>query len=142
VALKAVRLALTGCLVLRFAAPALAAEPTAVEEAPVSRSTERVKEAAVKPRRSRPLSLSAYMYGHASLPDDPSRDRPRFESRIDVQGTARRSHNEAIAVFLKDTEHSIYQGGSYSRTPMGSPIVNFAPALEWGAKKVKEKFKK
>jgi hypothetical protein len=86
--------------------------------------------------------MTAYMYGHAPLPDDPSRDRPRFESRIDVHGTARRSHNEAIAVFFRDTEHSIYQGGSYSRTPMGSPIVNFAPAIEWGAKKVKEKFKK
>jgi hypothetical protein len=139
--MKAVRLALIGCSVLLFAAPAFAAEPTAVKEAPAPATTERLKEAVARPRRSRPLNMSAYMYGHTPLPDDPSRDRPRFESRIDVQGTARRSHNEAIAGFLKDTEHSIYQGGSYSRTPMGSPIVNFAPAIEWGAKKVKEKFK-
>ena len=140
--MKAVRLAFIGCLVLLLATPAFAAEPTAEKEAPAAISSERVKEAAVRPRRSRPLSMSAYMYGHTPLPGDPSHDRPRFEARIDVQGTARRSHNEAIAVFLKDTEHSIYQGGSYSRTPMGSPIVNFAPALEWGAKKVKEKLRK
>jgi len=139
--MKAVRLALISCLVLLLGAPAFPSEPTAVKEAPAPTSTERVKETVARPGRSRPLSMAAYMYGHAPLPDDPSRDRPRFESRIEVQGTARRSHNEAIAVFLKDTEHSIYQGGSYSRTPMGSPIVNFAPAIEWGAKKVKEKFK-
>jgi hypothetical protein len=120
-------------MALAMAAPARAAdEPTA--------SKRRVEKRAAAPRGWLDLGAHGRPGGVTA---ETLLDAPRFESTIDVEGQAPADLNETMAVWWRHFDlpaPTIYgHGNNYRPGSDVSPAVNFLPAIEWLAGKIKDR---